>query len=122
MGRMILLPLGLFIKRIFLWFSHKSGHIPFSCCFIRSLLLRDSHTIAIMTGISMRGPTTVETATIGIVANAVSWKGSAYRTPQKAQQMGTLKWPFPAQQMGNFSESISTKMHFSGSTTFSLIP
>ena len=50
------------------------------------------------------------------------WKGSAYRTPQKAQQMGTLKWSFPAQQMGTFSESISTKMHFFGSTTFSQIP
>jgi hypothetical protein len=54
--------------------------------------------------------------------DALNWKGSAYRTPQKAQQMGTLKWSFPAQQMGTFSESISTKMHFFGSTTFSQIP
>jgi hypothetical protein len=39
---------------------------------MRFLPLKDIHTMVSITGISMSGPTTVETATIGIYAKTVS--------------------------------------------------
>ena len=52
---------GLGFRNISIFFQ---AFIAFPCCRILSLRLRDNQTIASMTGISMRGPTTVETATI----------------------------------------------------------
>ena len=35
-----------------------------------------------------------------IPADKTNWKGSAFRPPKKAHQMGTLKWSVKVQQIG----------------------